>query len=393
MVNGPYRVFGPNKFAYSMKKIIFGRTVPNSESGRFMRVSPQRPEPYIKTIPLNEGAIVKTDLYSDDPFIALSDVGELILKFFETDDFGELVITHQPGNADSMHQYSIYFSTEVFDIDLECSRYKPKNNPKEKFPEGFWFTIQFKGRDDSRFKFLTFLLSSLGRDPLMGLDWVGVEDEQGLNEIDLKNEWRGDLRSGLKPFIRGSEIQGFYLDPTSADLLLDEVVRNVEQEHLVKAGLLGKRLLKLVAKESGGPGVAKIEAPKETIRVNPPQGQYAKMLEQAAYDNCVSSTCIKCGKEITADKGSYCDKCYLDLSSQVEGLKRYSPQAVQQDFCLEVGYDKPSVENLVSLGKESAANGNFGDALMFLDRALELDPGNKQAEFFRKRVKHKLNRL
>ena len=83
-----------------------------------------------------------------------------------------------------------------------------------------------------------------------------------------------------------------------------------------------------------------------------------------------------------------------DEEKQEEGSgSRYKPEGYTEAFPTDMGEKSMEVASLLDLGKEAYQKENFNKAINYYNRALELDPANKEAKFLKRKTMATLSRL
>ena len=72
---------------------------------------------------------------------------------------------------------------------------------------------------------------------------------------------------------------------------------------------------------------------------------------------------------------------------------RYAPEGYEESFPTDMGEDTMQVASLVQLGREAYNEENFNLAIKYFNRALDMDPSNKEAKFLKRKTMLNLSRL
>jgi hypothetical protein len=76
-----------------------------------------------------------------------------------------------------------------------------------------------------------------------------------------------------------------------------------------------------------------------------------------------------------------------------DGVSRYKPDGFEESFPTDMGEDTMQVASLVQLGREAYNDENFNLAMKYFNRALDMDPSNKEAKFLKRKTMLNLTRL
>jgi hypothetical protein len=72
---------------------------------------------------------------------------------------------------------------------------------------------------------------------------------------------------------------------------------------------------------------------------------------------------------------------------------RYAPDGYEETFPTDMGEDTMQIASLVQLGREAYNDENFNLAIKYFNRALDMDPSNKEAKFLKRKTMLNLTRL
>jgi len=76
-----------------------------------------------------------------------------------------------------------------------------------------------------------------------------------------------------------------------------------------------------------------------------------------------------------------------------DNSSRYKPDGFEDDFPTDMGEMTMQVASLVQLGRDAYSEENFNLAIKYLNRALDMDPSNKEAKFLKRKTMLTLSRL
>lgn len=72
---------------------------------------------------------------------------------------------------------------------------------------------------------------------------------------------------------------------------------------------------------------------------------------------------------------------------------RYKPEGFTEDFPVDMGESSMQVASIIDLGREAYKNESFDSAIKYFNRALDMDPTNKEAKFLKRKTMATLSRL